>query len=119
MNLLAMRRPMIPHWQISCDHRFVSVFPFGLPSPPPLPNPLLPFAPERAIAVDFNDVDRSIVIAGGVTAANFPQVARNLRRSSSAIVPEIRSLSDILLVSTFISTDSLCSPALMPPQTNT
>jgi hypothetical protein len=35
-------------------------------------------------AVEVKDVDNSIVIAGGVIAANFPQVARNLRRSAAA-----------------------------------
>jgi hypothetical protein len=35
------------------------------------------------MAVEFNDVDKSIVIAGGVTTANLPQLARNFRRSSS------------------------------------
>jgi hypothetical protein len=32
------------------------------------------------MAVEFNDVDNSNVIAGGVTTANFPQAARNSRR---------------------------------------
>jgi hypothetical protein len=41
------------------------------------------------MAVDVNDVDNSIVIAGGVTTANFPQAARNFRRSA----PEAVSLS--------------------------
>ena len=35
------------------------------------------------MAVEVKDVDKSIVIAGGVTTANFPQVARNFRRSAS------------------------------------
>ena len=112
-------RAMKPHCQSNSNQRLASGFPFGLPSPPPLPYPLLPDLPDFAIAVEFNDVDRSIVIAGGVTAANFPQVARNLRRSSSALVSDIRSLFDILLVSTFVSTDSSCSPTLIASQTNT
>lgn len=78
-------------------YRLLSSLPFGLPSPPPLPKPLLPRGPlplplldgpccpaDCATAGEFNEVDKSIVIAGGVTAANFPHVARNLRRSSSA-----------------------------------
>jgi hypothetical protein len=36
------------------------------------------------MAVELSDVDKSIVMAGGVTTANFPQVAMNLRRSSLA-----------------------------------
>lgn len=40
--------------------------------------------PEAMTAVLCRDVDRRTVIAGGVTIANFPQVARNLRRSSLA-----------------------------------
>src|SRR3954465_13288982 len=52
----------------------------------PLPTPLFPFArklllPDAAIASEVNDVDNSIVMEGGVTTANFPHVARNLRRS--------------------------------------
>jgi hypothetical protein len=39
------------------------------------------------MAVEFNDVDKSIVIAGGVTTANLPQLARNFRRSSSSGAP--------------------------------
>ena len=35
------------------------------------------------MAVEVKDVDKSIVIAGGVTTANFPQAARNFRRSAS------------------------------------
>ena len=35
-------------------------------------------------AVDVKEVDNSIVIAGGVMAANFPQEARNFRRSVAA-----------------------------------
>src|SRR4030095_316581 len=42
----------------------------------------LPPPPEAATASELSDVDRSIVMAGGVTAANLPQEARNLRRSS-------------------------------------
>jgi hypothetical protein len=34
-------------------------------------------------AVEFKDVDNSSVIAGGVTTANFPQAARNFRRSAA------------------------------------
>ena len=64
-------------------HLLESSLPLGLPSPPPFPKPLLPRPPEAAIAVEFSEVESSIVIAGGVTAANFPQVARNFRRSSS------------------------------------
>src|SRR4051794_33020349 len=41
-------------------------------------------APDTPIAALCSEVDRSNVIAGGVTTANFPQVAKNLRRSSSA-----------------------------------
>jgi hypothetical protein len=67
--------------------RSSSRFPLGLPSPPPFPRPLFPLFPEdEAMAVEFSDVDRSSVIAGGVTIANLPQVARNLRRSSSAVL---------------------------------
>ena len=40
--------------------------------------------PDWAIAGLCREVERSIVIAGGVTTANFPQVARNFRRSSLA-----------------------------------
>jgi hypothetical protein len=36
-----------------------------------------------AMAVEVKDVDNSIVIAGGVTTANLPQVARTCRRSAS------------------------------------
>jgi hypothetical protein len=39
------------------------------------------------MAVEFSDVDSSIVMAGGVTTANLPQFARNFRRSSSSGVP--------------------------------
>jgi hypothetical protein len=46
----------------------------GGPSRPP---------PDRATASEFSDVDNRIVNAGGVTTANFPHAARNLRRSSS------------------------------------
>jgi hypothetical protein len=35
------------------------------------------------MAVEFSDVDNSSVIAGGVTTANFPQAARNFRRSAA------------------------------------
>ena len=45
------------------------------------------------MASEVNDVDSSIVIAGGVTTANFPHVARNFRRSASA------SFSGELLIS--------------------
>lgn len=38
--------------------------------------------PERATAVELSDADSNNVIAGGVTTANFPHEARNLRRSS-------------------------------------
>ena len=38
------------------------------------------------MAVEVNDVDNSSVIAGGVTTANFPQAARNFRRSASDAV---------------------------------
>ncbi|MBR0903710.1 hypothetical protein JQ588_13780 [Bradyrhizobium liaoningense] len=34
------------------------------------------------MAVDVNDVDKSRVIVGGVTAANLPHVFKNSRRSS-------------------------------------
>jgi hypothetical protein len=34
-------------------------------------------------AVECKDVDNSAVIAGGVTTANLPQVARNFRRSAA------------------------------------
>jgi hypothetical protein len=39
------------------------------------------------MAVELSDVDKSIVMAGGVTTANLPQLARNFRRSSSSGVP--------------------------------
>jgi hypothetical protein len=55
------------------------------PLPPELPEPPELCAPERAIAVDVSEVDNSSVIAGGVTAANFPQLFRNSRRSSSSV----------------------------------
>src|SRR5436305_15346199 len=68
----------------------MSDLPFGLPSSPPLPQPLFPFGPpscplppDDAMASEVKDVESSNVIAGGVTIANFPQVAKNLRRSSS------------------------------------
>jgi hypothetical protein len=48
------------------------------------------------MAVDVKLVDNSIVTAGGVTTANFPHVARNLRRSSSA------SVSDDLAIAAFL-----------------
>jgi hypothetical protein len=35
-------------------------------------------------AVEVKDVDNSSVIAGGVMTANFPQEARNFRRSAAA-----------------------------------
>src|SRR4051794_25924592 len=38
------------------------------------------------MAVELSEVDSSSVIAGGVTTANFPQAAMNLRRSLSASV---------------------------------
>lgn len=41
--------------------------------------------PELAMALEVRDVDRSRVITGGVTAANFPQVFKNARRSSSSL----------------------------------
>jgi hypothetical protein len=34
------------------------------------------------MAEEVSDVDKSIVMAGGVTTANLPQAAKNLRRSS-------------------------------------
>jgi hypothetical protein len=34
--------------------------------------------------VEVKDVDNSIVIVGGVMTANFPQEARNFRRSAAA-----------------------------------
>src|SRR3954447_406908 len=43
-----------------------------------------PPPPDWAIAELCREVERSIVIAGGVTTANFPQVAKNFRRSLSA-----------------------------------
>jgi hypothetical protein len=43
---------------------------------------LFPLPPECALAVEFKDVDNSSVIAGGVTTANFPQAAKNFRRSA-------------------------------------
>jgi hypothetical protein len=49
----------------------------------PGPEELLP--PEAMTAVEVNDVDNSSVIAGGVTTANFPQAARNFRRSAEAV----------------------------------
>ncbi|OCK56980.1 hypothetical protein LMTR3_15340 [Bradyrhizobium sp. LMTR 3] len=50
----------------------------------PLPTPLFPLAPDVEIASEVKVVDNNNVIAGGVTAANFPQAARNFRRSASA-----------------------------------
>lgn len=41
--------------------------------------------PELAMALEVRDVDRSRVITGGVTAANFPQVLKNARRSSFSL----------------------------------
>ncbi len=41
--------------------------------------------PELAMAVEVRDVDRSRVIAGGVTTANLPHVFKNARRSSSSL----------------------------------
>jgi hypothetical protein len=49
--------------------RSLSSLPFGLPSPPPLPKPLLPREPrppDYAIAVEVREVDSSSVIAGGL-----------------------------------------------------
>jgi hypothetical protein len=45
----------------------------------------MPRPPELAIAVDVSEVDNSTVMAGGVTAANLPQVFKNSRRSSSSV----------------------------------
>lgn len=36
------------------------------------------------MAFDVREVESSMVMAGGVTAANFPQVFKNSRRSSSS-----------------------------------
>jgi hypothetical protein len=55
------------------------------PLPPELPEPPELCAPDAAIAVDVSEVDNSSVIAGGVTAANFPQLFRNSRLSSSSV----------------------------------
>jgi hypothetical protein len=66
--------------------RLLSSLPFGLPSSPPFPNPLLPLPLrpiEAATTFGVSEVDSSMVIAGGVTAANLPHVLRNWRRSSS------------------------------------
>src|SRR3954453_17264557 len=52
-----------------------------------LPSELV--VPDAAIAELCSEVERSKVIAGGVTTANFPQVAKNLRRSSSASWEEV------------------------------
>jgi hypothetical protein len=49
-----------------------------------LEEPRLP--PEAAMAVELSDVERRRVMAGGVTVANFPQAARNFRRSSSVAI---------------------------------
>jgi hypothetical protein len=38
------------------------------------------------MAVEVKDVDNNSVIAGGVTTANFPQAARNFRRSAPEVV---------------------------------
>jgi hypothetical protein len=43
-------------------------------------------AARARMAVDVNDVDGSSVIAGGATTANFPQAARNFRRSASEAI---------------------------------
>jgi hypothetical protein len=72
----------------------------GLPSPPPFPQPLLPFSsdfpPDCAMAVEVSEVDNKSVIAGGVTTANLPQAAKNFRLSS--IEADSRSLGfDICL----------------------
>ncbi|WP_197427418.1 hypothetical protein [Bradyrhizobium retamae] len=40
-----------------------------------MPNPLFPLAPDVKIASEVKVVDNDNVIAGGVTAANFPQAA--------------------------------------------
>jgi hypothetical protein len=40
--------------------------------------------PEAMTAVEVKDVDNSSVIIGGVMTANFPQEARNFRRSAAA-----------------------------------
>ena len=40
---------------------------------------------EKLPASDVKEVESRIVRAGGVTAANFPQVFRNSRRSSSSV----------------------------------
>jgi hypothetical protein len=37
------------------------------------------------MAFDVSEVDSSSVMAGGVTAANFPQVFKNSRRSSFSV----------------------------------
>jgi hypothetical protein len=41
---------------------------------------------EAAIASEINEVDNSITIAGGVTAANLPQAARKFRCSEATSV---------------------------------
>jgi hypothetical protein len=50
----------------------------------------LPLPPlEDAIAGEFKDVDNSKVIAGGVTTANVPQLARKRRRSCTISASEL------------------------------
>jgi hypothetical protein len=50
------------------------------------------------MALEVRDVDRSRVIAGGVTATNLPQVFRNSLRSSSSLLSDVDiSLSDLIL----------------------
>jgi hypothetical protein len=44
------------------------------------------FCPDAAMALEVSEVDRSKVMAGGVTPANLPQVFKNSRRSSSSVV---------------------------------
>ena len=68
--------------------RTVRLWRRGTPSPPPLPKPLLPLGPpppDAAIAPELSDVERSRVTAGGVTAANRPQLRKKVRRSCSAL----------------------------------
>lgn len=43
------------------------------------------FPPEPAMAVEVREVESNRVIAGGVTAANIPQLFKNSRRSSLSV----------------------------------
>ena len=67
-------------------HRFRFRYRYRYRSPSPIvPAAIGASAEECAIAFEVSDVESSTVSAGGVTTANLPQAARNLRQSSSTV----------------------------------